>query len=321
MLLAFSLPLVAVIARAGAALARARQLGGAGLRGRRRARDRHDGPRRRLGLAQGLVRGERRRARADRGGTTTAGKLAFPSGPIPSRARSAGRTCRRRPRAELAKARAAGRPFAAVLTDDRAVTAELLYYMRDEPTPVLAWREGAPHDHFELTRPFTAATTGPVLLVSLERTPARPRRSQRRRRSPSPAAGRGERRAARDVLRALGIQGTMTPADRSRQASGAGRRSRQRFPRRSSCSTTTRAAGPPSLLFSDPVEIIAAETPEEVPAALERLEAAVGSGLHAAGFFAYELGYVLEPKLAGLMPKRGATCRSSGSASTSRPSR
>jgi hypothetical protein len=46
------------------------------------------------------------------------------------------------------------------------MTAELLYYMRQEPTPVLAWRKGgAPHDHFELTRPFTAAVAGPVLLV------------------------------------------------------------------------------------------------------------------------------------------------------------
>jgi para-aminobenzoate synthetase/4-amino-4-deoxychorismate lyase len=61
-------------------------------------------------------------------------------------------------------------------------------------------------------------------------------------------------------------------------------------------------SGAPSLLFTDPVEIIAADTPEEVPAALERLEAGVKNGLHAAGFFAYELGYVLEPKLAGLMP-------------------
>ena len=61
-------------------------------------------------------------------------------------------------------------------------------------------------------------------------------------------------------------------------------------------------AGAPSLLFTDPVEIIAADTPEEVPAALERLEAGVKNGLHAAGFFAYELGYVLEPKLASLMP-------------------
>ena len=61
-------------------------------------------------------------------------------------------------------------------------------------------------------------------------------------------------------------------------------------------------AGAPSLLFTDPVEIIAADTPEEVPAALQRLEAGLKKGLHAAGFFAYELGYVLEPKLAHLMP-------------------
>ncbi len=60
----------------------------------------------------------------------------------------------------------------------------------------------------------------------------------------------------------------------------------------------------PSLLFSEPIEIVAAETPEEVPAALQRIEAGVKNGLHAAGFFAYELGYVLEPKLAGLMPQR-----------------
>jgi len=63
-------------------------------------------------------------------------------------------------------------------------------------------------------------------------------------------------------------------------------------------------AGAPSLLFSDPVKIVTAETPEEVPQALHRIEAAVKDGLHAAGFFAYELGYVLEPKLAGLMPRR-----------------
>jgi para-aminobenzoate synthetase / 4-amino-4-deoxychorismate lyase len=63
-------------------------------------------------------------------------------------------------------------------------------------------------------------------------------------------------------------------------------------------------AGAPSLLFSDPVEIVTAETPEQVPQALQRIEAAVKDGLHAAGFFAYELGYALEPKLASLMPPR-----------------
>jgi len=63
-------------------------------------------------------------------------------------------------------------------------------------------------------------------------------------------------------------------------------------------------SGAPSLLFSEPLDIISASTPEEVPAALARIEAGLASGLHAAGFFAYELGYVLEPKLAPLMPER-----------------
>ena len=37
---------------------------------------------------------------------------------------------------------------------------------------------------------------------------------------------------------------------------------------------------------------------------MKRIEAGVAGGLHAAGFFAYELGYVLEPKLAALMPEK-----------------
>ena len=69
---------------------------------------------------------------------------------------------------ELDGAREKGQPFAAVLADDRSVTAELLYYMRSETTPVKAWKSGAvPKDHYQLTRPFMRATTGPVLLVSL----------------------------------------------------------------------------------------------------------------------------------------------------------
>jgi len=95
----------------------------------------------------------------------------------------------------------------------------------------------------------------------------------------------------------------MTPADRTRQAP-------KRRPQEPAALSETfvlldnnSGAGPPSLLFTDPVEIISAETPDEVPAALDRLEVALQSGLHAAGFFGYELGYVLEPKLAGLMPQ------------------
>ena len=63
-------------------------------------------------------------------------------------------------------------------------------------------------------------------------------------------------------------------------------------------------SGPPSLLFTEPLDIIAPWTPEEVPEALKRIEDGVAGGLHAAGFFAYELGYVLEPKLSALMPEK-----------------
>lgn len=73
-------------------------------------------------------------------------------------------------RAELDAARKAGRPYGAVLTDERAAIAELLYYMRGEPTPVVAFHEGGrPHDHYELMRPYKAQHPDPVLLVSVSR--------------------------------------------------------------------------------------------------------------------------------------------------------
>jgi para-aminobenzoate synthetase / 4-amino-4-deoxychorismate lyase len=63
-------------------------------------------------------------------------------------------------------------------------------------------------------------------------------------------------------------------------------------------------SGAPSALYSEAVEIVRADTVAEVPRALERLEGARARGLHAAGYFAYELGYVLEPRLAHLMPEK-----------------
>lgn len=67
----------------------------------------------------------------------------------------------------LKAARDRGTPFRAVMTDDRPITAELIYYMRHDPTPVLAWQEGArPLDHYELTRPFRDPAQVPVLFVS-----------------------------------------------------------------------------------------------------------------------------------------------------------
>ncbi|MGE0630602.1 MAG: ArnT family glycosyltransferase [Hyphomicrobiaceae bacterium] len=69
---------------------------------------------------------------------------------------------------KLSEARRAGTPYAAVITDERAATAELIYYMRGEATPVQAWYGGGrPHDHYELTRPFRDAGPGPLLLVAL----------------------------------------------------------------------------------------------------------------------------------------------------------
>ncbi len=58
-----------------------------------------------------------------------------------------------------------------------------------------------------------------------------------------------------------------------------------------------------SLLFTAPEQVIVALNPEGVEAALAIVAKGLARGLHAAGFFSYELGYCLEPKLAGLMPE------------------
>ncbi|WP_344695497.1 aminodeoxychorismate synthase component I [Sphingomonas rosea] len=52
-------------------------------------------------------------------------------------------------------------------------------------------------------------------------------------------------------------------------------------------------------LYRDPVGDVRADRMEEVVPALERLQAAVRGGAHAAGFLAYEAGYALDPALAG----------------------
>jgi para-aminobenzoate synthetase / 4-amino-4-deoxychorismate lyase len=57
-----------------------------------------------------------------------------------------------------------------------------------------------------------------------------------------------------------------------------------------------------SLLYTAPERIVSASSPEEVDAALDEVSAGLARGLHAAGFFSYELGYCLEPKLRDLLP-------------------
>lgn len=64
------------------------------------------------------------------------------------------------------------------------------------------------------------------------------------------------------------------------------------------------AAAATARLYRDPVGTVAAYRPEEVVPALDSLRAARASGLHAAGYLAYEAGLALEPALAPLASGR-----------------
>ena len=60
-----------------------------------------------------------------------------------------------------------------VLSAARELAGELLYYLRDIDVPLYVWPSGpVPADHYEMTRPFSAATPEPILYVSLRRCPA-----------------------------------------------------------------------------------------------------------------------------------------------------
>jgi para-aminobenzoate synthetase/4-amino-4-deoxychorismate lyase len=54
-------------------------------------------------------------------------------------------------------------------------------------------------------------------------------------------------------------------------------------------------------LFRAPAGILCARSPAEVENVLGEAEHALGRGLHVAGYFAYELGYLFEPRLAPLL--------------------
>jgi 4-amino-4-deoxy-L-arabinose transferase-like glycosyltransferase len=98
-------------------------------------------------------------------GGVLAGRLSLPGGHDPY-ARILGWEALAKSAAS--KAKAGG--FRAIATDKRALTAALLYYLRDAGISVVAMRDsGPPADHFELTRPLDAQTPRPVLLISLGR--------------------------------------------------------------------------------------------------------------------------------------------------------
>ncbi|QQR36555.1 aminodeoxychorismate synthase component I [Devosia oryziradicis] len=65
--------------------------------------------------------------------------------------------------------------------------------------------------------------------------------------------------------------------------------------------------GGENLLFSAPREVLVAHDEAGARAALARLDALVAEGLHAAGFLAYELGFVFEERLRDRLPPPGPT--------------
>ena len=64
----------------------------------------------------------------------------------------------------------------------------------------------------------------------------------------------------------------------------------------------TKAAHGNVTLFEDASSIITTDEPAQVETALTAIEVALMQGAHVAGYFSYELGYVLESKLAPLIP-------------------
>ncbi len=62
--------------------------------------------------------------------------------------------------------------------------------------------------------------------------------------------------------------------------------------------------GGKALLFEAPVELVVARQAEDVEPALRKLDRAWRNGRYAAGFACYELGYVLDEKLAALLPPK-----------------
>jgi 4-amino-4-deoxy-L-arabinose transferase-like glycosyltransferase len=74
--------------------------------------------------------------------------------------------------ADAVRAKLAEDHYGAIVVDTRELAGELLYYLRDEPIPLYVLPTGPrPSDHYEMTRPFTAATPEPILFISLARCP------------------------------------------------------------------------------------------------------------------------------------------------------
>jgi len=75
--------------------------------------------------------------------------------------------------AGAARTKLAQEHYGALVVVTRDMAAEMLYYLRDSDVPLYVWmRKETPHNHYEMTRPFTANTPEPILFVSFRRCPA-----------------------------------------------------------------------------------------------------------------------------------------------------
>ncbi len=111
-------------------------------------------------------------------GTTLAESIAFPFGIAPFSRTLGWQEVAKATSEELKKARSAGQPYGAILCDHRSISAALLYYLKDNPTPVYAWRGKRPvKNHFQLTKAYSSGVPEPVLLVTIFRRRSPPIRS------------------------------------------------------------------------------------------------------------------------------------------------
>ena len=98
----------------------------------------------------------------------TAGSFRLPNGSDPFARTLGWENIARETKAQLDAAASAGKPFGNILTIDRSVTAELLYYLRYETTPIRAWApDDRPRDHYQLTQAFRGKLPEPALLVAI----------------------------------------------------------------------------------------------------------------------------------------------------------
>jgi hypothetical protein len=76
--------------------------------------------------------------------------------------------------AEVVRGQLAKERYGSILVDTREMAGELLYYLRDVPTPLYVLPSGpTPADHYEMTRAFSAATPEPILFVLVKDCPSR----------------------------------------------------------------------------------------------------------------------------------------------------